>query len=98
MVGLRPDATFWQDERITTRDRDAMITIQEKIDRTLRMLHRMEKDLPLLAVRIAPLGKEHRESARNFAEQMMVHTRAELDRLLEQHVSQAEIGVPEAAD
>jgi len=49
-----------------------MITIQEKINRTLRMLHRMEKDMPLLALRIAPLGKEHRESSRKFAEQVMV--------------------------
>jgi hypothetical protein len=75
-----------------------MITIQEKIDRTLRMLHRMEQDMPLLAIRIAPLGKEHRDSARTFAEQMMVHTRAELDRLLAQHVGEREIGIPEAAD
>jgi|KBSMisStandDraft_5_1062788.scaffolds.fasta_scaffold625968_2 hypothetical protein len=75
-----------------------MITIQEKINRTLRMLHRMEKDMPLLALRIAPLGKEHRESSRKFAEQVMVHTRAELDRLMAQHISEREIGMPEAAD
>jgi hypothetical protein len=74
-----------------------MITIQEKIDRTLRMLQKMEQDMPLLTIRIAPLGKEHRESSRKFAEQMMVHTRAELDRLLEQG-SAREIGIPEAAD
>lgn len=75
-----------------------MITLQEKINRTLRMLHRLEQDMPLLAIRVAPLGEEHRDSARKFAEQMMVHTRAELDRLLQQHGTEREIGLPEAAD
>ena len=74
-----------------------MITIQEKIDRTLRMLHRLEQDMSLLAIRIAPLGKEHRESSRKFAEQMLVHTRAELDRLLAQG-SARDVSIPEAAD
>ena len=58
----------------------------------------MEKDMPLLALRIAPLGKEHRESSRKFAEQVMLHARAELDRLMAQHISEREIGMPEAAD
>ena len=74
-----------------------MITIQEKIDRTLRMLHRLEQDMPLLAIRIAPLGKEHRESSRKFAEQMLVHARAEPDRLLAQG-SARDVSIPEAAD
>jgi hypothetical protein len=75
-----------------------MITLQEKIDRTLRMLNRMEQDMPLLAIRVAPLGKEQRESARKFAEQVMLDTRAELDRLLDQRIGQTELGIPEAAD
>ena len=75
-----------------------MITLQEKIGRTLRMLNRMEQDLPLLAIRIAPLGKEHRESANRFAEQLMIDTRAELERLMNQRVGEVNLGVPEAAD
>lgn len=75
-----------------------MITLQEKIGRTLRMLNRMEQDLPLLAIRIAPLGKEHRESAKRFAEQLMIDTRAELERLMNQRVGEVNLGVPEAAD
>lgn len=77
---------------------NAKVTLQEKIDRTLRMLNRMEQDMPLLAIRVAPLGKEHRESAKKFAEQVMRDTRAELDRLMNQRVGQVELGVPEAAD
>ena len=75
-----------------------MIPLQEKIDRTLRMLHRMEQDLPLLAIRVAPLAEEQQKSAKKFAEQMMVHTRAELDRLMAMHVIHNEPTGPQGAD
>jgi len=40
-----------------------MITLEEKIARTERLLRRMEEDQPYLRVRLSALGAEHRQSA-----------------------------------
>jgi hypothetical protein len=52
-----------------------------KVERTLRWF---EEDIPLLNMRVKELSKERQESARKFAAAVIDHTRAELERLLQQ--------------
>jgi hypothetical protein len=59
-----------------------MITVDEKIAKTQRMLRRMEQDQPYLKMRLSPLGTEHRQSANAFAERIRAEAEAELRRLL----------------
>jgi hypothetical protein len=59
-----------------------MITVDEKIAKTERMLRRMEQDLPYLKMRLSPLGAEHRQSANAFAERIRAEVAAELQRLM----------------
>ncbi len=61
-----------------------MLPIELKIDRAQRFLHMIEKDAPLLAVRVAPLSRERQESARSYAAELAARAGAELKRLLEQ--------------
>ncbi len=44
-----------------------MITLEEKIAKTQRLLRRLEEDQPYLHVRLSALGAEHRQSANAFA-------------------------------
>jgi hypothetical protein len=75
-----------------------MIPLDEKIERTQRLLRRLEEDQPLLAIRVAALEREHQESAKKFAAQLLSHTRAELRRLREKRSQELDLFVPSAAD
>lgn len=75
-----------------------MIPLDEKIERTQRLLRRLEEDQPLLAVRVAELGREHQESAKQFAAQLLSQTRAELQRLREKRSQELDFFVPSPAD
>ncbi|PYX97344.1 MAG: hypothetical protein DMG71_03395 [Acidobacteria bacterium] len=75
-----------------------MIPLEEKIERTQRLLRRLEEDRPLLAVRVAELGQEHQESAKQFAAQLVNETRAELQRLLEKKSQDFDFFLPSPAD
>jgi len=61
-----------------------MITLQERIAKTQRLLRRLEEDQPYLRARLSVLGAEHRHSANAFAARVRVEAEAELRRLLAQ--------------
>ena len=75
-----------------------MIPLEEKIERAQRLLRRLEEDEPLLAVRVAELGREHQESAKGFAARVLHETRAELQRLLDRKSSDCDSCLPYPAD
>lgn len=60
----------------------AMITIDEKIARTERLLRRLLEDQPYLRARLAVLNLEHRQSAHAFHDRVRAEAEAELARLL----------------
>jgi len=75
-----------------------MITLEERIARTERLLRRLEEDRPYLHVRLSELSAEHRQSANAFADRVRAEAEAELRRLLaEQGTSQKE-NVPPPTD
>ncbi len=59
-----------------------MITLEERIARTERLLRRLEEDQPYLHVRLSELSAEHRQSANAFADRIRAEAQAELQRLL----------------
>ena len=61
-----------------------MLSIRDKIDRAQRLLRMLEEDAPLLAVRVAPLTEERQQTAKEYAAELRVRTRAELEKLIEQ--------------
>jgi hypothetical protein len=75
-----------------------MITLEERIAKTQRLLRRLEEDQPYLRNRLSPLGAEHRESATAFAERMRAEAEAELQRLLAERESCQEWSVSQSAD
>ncbi len=75
-----------------------MITLDEKIARAERMLRRLEEDQPYLAMRVAALGAEHRQSVRAFADSVRIETEAELQRLLAQRGPAHDCTPPQPAD
>jgi hypothetical protein len=75
-----------------------MITIEEKIARTQRLLRRLEEDQPYLLVRLSPLGAEHRQSANAFAERVRIEAEAELQRLLAERSVPCEGNMSQPAD
>jgi hypothetical protein len=75
----------------------AMLPIELKIDRAQRLLRMIEQDAPLLAARVAPLSVERQQSARSYAQELAMLTRAEINRLLEEKAF-AEVVEPYAAD
>jgi hypothetical protein len=77
-------ATFAYDGRIA------------RVQRTLRWL---QEDASLLAMRVKDLSLECQTQAKDFAASMIDHTRAELDRLLEERTREEEEDAPcEPAD
>lgn len=68
-----------------------------KVQRTLRWF---EADIPLLNMRVKELSQERQESARRFAAAVIDHTRAELERLLQEQPLERDLaGAPcEPAD
>jgi hypothetical protein len=75
-----------------------MITLEEKIARTERLLRRLEEDQPYLHVRLSALGADHRQSAHAFADRVRAEAEAELERLLAERESPYEWNVPQPAD
>jgi len=75
-----------------------MITLEEKIARTERLLRRLEEDEPYLRVRLSALGDEHRQSAHAFAERVRAEAEAELARLLSERTPALEWNAPQPAD
>lgn len=75
-----------------------MITLEEKIARTERLLRRLEEDQPYLRARLSGLGDEHRRSAHAYADLVRVEAEAELARLLAERVPALEWNAPQPAD
>jgi len=76
-----------------------MLSIHEKIDRAERLLRMLEQDAPRLAARVAELTPERQKSVKSYAAQLTAHTRAELEKLLqERSLTAVEYGAFEAAD
>lgn len=80
-----------------------MITLEERIARTQRLLRRLEEDKPYLRMRLSALGDEHRRSANAFADRMRAEAEAELARLLAEQpaadqLPAAEWTTPQPAD
>ena len=76
-----------------------MITLDEKIARTQRLLRRLEEDEPYLRARLSALGAEHRQSASAFADRVRLEAEAELARLMaELGTAQELTTAPQPAD
>jgi len=75
-----------------------MITLEERIARTERLLRRLEEDQPYLHVRLSPLSAEYRQSANAFADRVRAEAEAELQRLLAERATPYEGNVPQPAD
>jgi hypothetical protein len=76
-----------------------MLPIELRIDRAERLVRMIEDDAPLLAVRVAPLSREHQESTKSYAAKLATQARAELKRLLEEKAFTEWTAVsPQAAD
>ena len=76
-----------------------MVTLDEKIQRAQRLLRKLQDYEPMLAIRLAHVGEEQRESSRRFAAEIMAHTQAELKRLKEaQAAAYSELTIPAPAD
>ena len=75
-----------------------MITLDEKIARTERLIRRLDEDRPYLRVRVAPLGAEHRQSVSTYTEWVRTEAQAELRRLREQALTRADLSLPQPAD
>jgi hypothetical protein len=61
-----------------------MSSIAAKITRTQRLVQMLEKDAPLLALRVAELTPEHRQSAMDYAARLTAQARAELEKLIQE--------------
>jgi hypothetical protein len=61
-----------------------MLPTAYRIHRVQNTLRRFEADIPLLNMRVKDLSAERQKSARQFAEALVLQTRAELHRLLEE--------------
>ena len=75
-----------------------MITLEEKIARTERLLRRLEEDEPYLHVRVAALGNEHRQEINAFAARVRAQAEAELERLLAERGATSDWSPPHLAD
>lgn len=75
-----------------------MITLEERIARTERLLRRLEEDQPYLRARLSALGAEHRQSVHAFAERVRAEAEAELARLLAERALPLERSTPQPAD
>jgi hypothetical protein len=76
-----------------------MLPLHTKIDRTQRLLRMLEEDAPLLAARVAPLTAERQQSAKDYAARLTAHTRAELEKLIEEgFLWDSNDPTPQAAD
>jgi len=60
------------------------LPIDLRIDRAERLLRMIEEDAPLLAARVAPLSRERQQSAKSYAQELAMLTRAEIESLLQE--------------
>jgi hypothetical protein len=58
-----------------------MLPTAYRINRVQKTLRWFEQDIPLLNMRVKDLSAERQRSARQFAEALVIQTRAELKRL-----------------
>jgi len=71
----------------------AMLSPSYRINRVQKTLRWIEADIPLLNMRVKDLSAERQKAARQFAEALVLQTRAELHRLLEEQPEQgSEVG------
>jgi hypothetical protein len=75
-----------------------MITLDERIARTERLLRRLIDDEPYLRARLSALGADHRQSAHAFHERMRAEAEAELARLQAERIPALEWTTPQPAD
>jgi len=75
-----------------------MITLDERIAKTERLLRRLEDDKPYLRVRLSALGPEYRKSASSFADRVRAEAEAELRRLLAERGMPYDWNMPQPAD
>ena len=75
-----------------------MISLEEKIARTQRLLRHLEEDQPYMNARLSALGDEHRQSAASFAERVRAEAEAELGRLMAEHGAGYDCSLPQPAD
>jgi hypothetical protein len=75
-----------------------MITIDERIAKTERLLRRLQDDQPYLRARLSALGAEHRQSASAFADRVRAEAEAELRRLLAERGLPYDWNMPQPAD
>jgi hypothetical protein len=76
-----------------------MISLEEKIAKTERLLRRLEEDRPYLRVRWSALSAEHRESASAFVDRVCAEAEAELARLIAERGTARELtAAPQHAD
>jgi hypothetical protein len=69
----------------------ATLAQNPKIARVQRTLRWLEEDVPLLNQRVKDLSPERQKIAKKFAARMIDHTRAELERLMEEHAEEADV-------
>ena len=69
----------------------ATLAQNPKIARVQRTLRWLEEDVPLLNQRVKDLSPERQKIAKKFAARMIDHTRAELERLMEEHSEEADV-------
>jgi hypothetical protein len=62
-----------------------MIPASYRVSRIQKTLRYFEDDIPLLNLRVKELSSERQQSARQFAAALIHQTRAELQRLMEEH-------------
>ena len=74
-----------------------MITLEERIAKTERLLRHLEEDEPYLRARLSALGAENRQSAHAFVG-VSAEAEAELQRLLAERTSPLEWTAPQPAD
>jgi hypothetical protein len=75
-----------------------MITIDERIARTERLLRRLIDDEPYLRARLSVLGADHRQSAHAFHDRVRAEAEAELARLQAERIPSLEWTTPQPAD
>lgn len=75
-----------------------MISLEERIAKTERLLRRLEDDQPYMHVRLSALGPEHRQSVNDFAERVRAEAAAQLERLLAERAGPYDFYAPQPAD
>lgn len=75
-----------------------MISLEERIAKTQRLLRRLEDDQPYMHVRLSALGAEHRQSVNEFAERVRTEAAAHLERLLAERAVPYDSHPPQPAD